>query len=66
LFIWYHFSFYLGMVVVVVVELELVVVVGQGPVHIAEIILSNSLDICHRRFSSWPHPICLLGILIFL
>jgi hypothetical protein len=23
---------------------------------------SNCLDICHKRFSSVPHPICLLGI----
>jgi hypothetical protein len=25
-------------------------------------IASNCLEICHKRFSSVPHPICLLGI----
>jgi uncharacterized membrane protein len=57
------FYFY-GVVVVVVVGATVVVVVVVLLLYKTLVRVSNCLDICHKRFSSVPQPICLDGIAI--
>jgi hypothetical protein len=44
-------------------ELPLVPLLPEVPLRLPDtcVSLSNWLEICHKRFSSVPHPICLFG-----